>query len=329
MNPWQLLLELLGGVLAFFYQVIPIYGISIILLTITVGIILFPLTLKQTRSMRAMQEIQPEVKRLQKEHKGDREELNKQLMDLYKERGVNPAAGCLPLILRMPVWFALFSVLRNPSGSLPPDSDLAADVIPAEEALTQMLETDTLDLADPVFEAVNFLGLNLLVNPGEAFGNVPFIGFLPYAILILLIVGAGYYQQLQTTRRSKKNPNPTATTAQAETMQRRCERSRSTTSVSGHRIASGIPGNPTPLPTSRSRDGPGPTTTPKARESSRCRSGLRTRNYDHSEYCRHWDRWDHPRTELPQPHQRTHPGSYRPYRSPRHRSCLWQSHHRT
>lgn len=102
----------LGHTLAFFYSIIPDYGIAIILLTVAVSLLLFPLTLKQTRSMRAMQEIQPEVKKLQKELKGDREELNKQLMELYKEKGVNPAAGCLPLLAQMPIWFALFQVLR-------------------------------------------------------------------------------------------------------------------------------------------------------------------------------------------------------------------------
>ncbi|MFV9672661.1 MAG: YidC/Oxa1 family membrane protein insertase, partial [Acidimicrobiia bacterium] len=113
MNPWNLLLDLLGGVLNFFYQFIPNLGIAIILLTLAISLVLFPLTLKQTRSMKAMQEIQPEVKRLQKELKGDKEELNKELMALYQERGVNPAAGCLPMIVQMPLWFGLFSVLRS------------------------------------------------------------------------------------------------------------------------------------------------------------------------------------------------------------------------
>ena len=109
---WNGIKAALGHSLAFFFDRVPDYGISIILLTVVVSLLLFPLTLKQTRSMRGMQLIQPEVKRLQKELKGDREELNKQLMAMYKERGVNPAAGCLPLIVQMPIWFALFQVLR-------------------------------------------------------------------------------------------------------------------------------------------------------------------------------------------------------------------------
>ena len=194
MNPWQLLLNIIGGILAFFYEIIPNYGISIILLTLTIGLIMFPLTLKQTRSMKAMQEIQPEVKRLQKELKGNREELNKQLMALYQERGVNPAAGCLPLILQMPVWFALFSVLRNGNG-IPTDSALWSVVEPARDALEAGVP-----LASPVYNGVEFLGMNLLASPSFVFSNENLVTLIPYVILILIIVGAGWYQQVQTTR---------------------------------------------------------------------------------------------------------------------------------
>lgn len=220
MNPissvWNFLLSLLGGLLAFFYQIIPSYGLAIILLTLAIGVLLFPLTLKQTRSMTAMQEIQPEVKRLQKELKGDREELNKQLMELYKERGVNPAAGCLPLVLQMPIWFALFSVLRTGSG-IPEDSDLWAVVEPAKDLLERMREAGdvvvngvfsdsqgAVDAVEKVFEPVRFLGVNLLISPAEAFG-IGVVFFVPYAILLVVIIAAGYYQQVQMTRRRKTN----------------------------------------------------------------------------------------------------------------------------
>ena len=69
MNPWTLLINALGSALAFFYDIIPEYGISIILLTIAVSLLLFPLTLKQTKSMKGMQEIQPEVKKLQTQYR--------------------------------------------------------------------------------------------------------------------------------------------------------------------------------------------------------------------------------------------------------------------
>ena len=205
MNPWNLLLDLLGGVLNFFYQFIPNLGIAIILLTLAISLVLFPLTLKQTRSMKAMQEIQPEVKRLQKELKGEKEELNKELMALYQERGVNPAAGCLPMIVQMPLWFGLFSVLRSiqrPNGGGDATSKYIGDGV----------------------EAINtsFLGMDLTASPSSVVPDLiktgDVLGALPYILLIVLIVAAGYYQQLQTTR-TKKDDKDTEQSQTAQSMQ--------------------------------------------------------------------------------------------------------------
>jgi YidC/Oxa1 family membrane protein insertase len=203
-NPWTLLQQALGSTLAFFYSLVPNYGVAIILLTVLVSLLLFPLTLKQTRSMKAMQEIQPEVKRLQKELKGDREELNKQLMALYQERGVNPAAGCLPLLLQMPIWFALFRVLQVnvEDGALSPDN-----IIPASSELASAL----------VDGQTNFLSMDLSISPSDSISE-GIVSALPYLVLIGLVVLFGFYQQYQTTRRRKDDPNATQT-PQAQGMQ--------------------------------------------------------------------------------------------------------------
>ncbi|MGH2663845.1 MAG: YidC/Oxa1 family membrane protein insertase [Actinomycetota bacterium] len=111
---WDSLLKGLGAILSFFYNVIPSYGVAIILLTITVRLVLLPLTIRQTRSMAAMQQVQPKVKELQRKYKGNRQKLNEELAKLYKEHQVNPLGGCLPLILQLPVFFALYSVLQTP-----------------------------------------------------------------------------------------------------------------------------------------------------------------------------------------------------------------------
>jgi len=226
LNPWELLLSLLGNLLSFFYDIIPEYGISIILLTLTVSLLLFPLTLKQTKSMKAMQEIQPEVKRLQKEFKGEKEELNKHLMALYQERGVNPAAGCLPLLIQMPIWFALYRVLWQGSG-IPEGSTLSGVIQDANEALYTVDEAgnltstlrDGVDILSRQFEHVTFLGMNLMVRPSQGvdFGNIP--GSLPYIILIAIIVAAGFYQQVQTMRKRKDSDNDTPMTSQMAGMQ--------------------------------------------------------------------------------------------------------------
>ena len=110
---WDAIREFLGAVVSFFYGLVPNLGVAIILLTVAVGLLMFPLTLKQTRSMRAMQLLQPELKRLQKEYVGDKPGLQQATLALYKERGVNPAAGCLPMLLQMPIWFALYQVLQS------------------------------------------------------------------------------------------------------------------------------------------------------------------------------------------------------------------------
>jgi len=89
------------------------WGLSIVFLTITVRLLLFPLFVKQIKSQRRMQELAPKVKELQKLHKGDRETLNTEMMKLYKENNANPISGCLPLLLQLPVFFALFTVIRN------------------------------------------------------------------------------------------------------------------------------------------------------------------------------------------------------------------------
>ncbi len=91
----------------------PAWALSIVLLTVAVRLLLFPLFVKQIKSQRRMQELAPRIKELQKVHKGDRETLNVEMMKLYKDNNANPISGCLPLILQLPVFFALFSVIRE------------------------------------------------------------------------------------------------------------------------------------------------------------------------------------------------------------------------
>ncbi|MEV6526174.1 membrane protein insertase YidC [Longispora sp. NPDC051575] len=87
--------------------------LAIVFLVITVRIILFPLFVKQIRSQRAMQAIQPKVKELQLKHKGDKETLQREMMELYRKEKANPLMGCLPLVLQMPVFLGLLHVLRR------------------------------------------------------------------------------------------------------------------------------------------------------------------------------------------------------------------------
>jgi YidC/Oxa1 family membrane protein insertase len=87
--------------------------LSIVFLVVTVRVILFPVFVKQIKSQRAMQALQPKVKELQEKHKGDRETLQKEMMELYRKEKANPLMGCLPMFLQIPVFLGLFHVLRR------------------------------------------------------------------------------------------------------------------------------------------------------------------------------------------------------------------------
>jgi YidC/Oxa1 family membrane protein insertase len=88
------------------------WGLSVFVLTLLVRIVLFPLFVKQIKSQRSMSELAPKVKELQAKYKNDKERMNTEVMALYKEHGANPIMGCLPLLLQMPIFYALFHVLR-------------------------------------------------------------------------------------------------------------------------------------------------------------------------------------------------------------------------
>lgn len=97
--------------LKFIYKYLGNYGLAIILLTVIIKAIFWPLTQKSYSSMKAMQNLQPEMTKVREKHKNDRERLNRELMELYKENRVNPLGGCLPMVVQIPVFFALYKVL--------------------------------------------------------------------------------------------------------------------------------------------------------------------------------------------------------------------------
>jgi len=122
------------SVLTTYHDHIASWGLCIILLTFTVRLVILPLTIKQFRSMAAMQTIQPKVKQLQNKYKGktdrdSKQEMQKELMGLYKEHGVNPFASCLPLVAQLPVFIGLYQVLRNQIEPTPVKSFLGIDDI--------------------------------------------------------------------------------------------------------------------------------------------------------------------------------------------------------
>lgn len=199
----QTVLDGLGAVLAFIYDLVPNYGVAIILLTLGIRVLLLPLGVKQIRSMHAMQAIQPKVKALQQKYKGNRQKVTEETMKLYREHRVNPWMGCLPILAQFPVLIALFLVLQVPGNGLshiPDDSRL--------EATIRAQDTQ-------------FLGLNLLCSASQGGGGEVELppgqpqqldrplncggGFpvrIPYYLLLLAMVGTTFYQTWQMQRAS-------------------------------------------------------------------------------------------------------------------------------
>jgi YidC/Oxa1 family membrane protein insertase len=99
--------------LNFFYRFAPNYGVDIILLTITIRLLLLPISLRSQRSMLKMQRLAPQVERLREKHKDDQQRLNREMMDLYRRNHVSPLGGCLPMLLQLPIFIGLYEALLN------------------------------------------------------------------------------------------------------------------------------------------------------------------------------------------------------------------------
>jgi YidC/Oxa1 family membrane protein insertase len=204
---WQGLLGGLAAILEFFHDLtVPIAGVfawgwAIILLTLTVRVLLLPLAIKQTQSMRAMQALSPEVKKIQSKYKADRSLMRsdpekfrelrgkqqEELTSLYRERGVNPAAGCLPLIAQMPVFFALFTVLR--------DSSIVPELAGARFYLIDPLSVSATQGAGiGAFLLIALMGVTTFVSQRQmmasnpAMANQPQQRIMLYAMPVLLTV---------------------------------------------------------------------------------------------------------------------------------------------
>lgn len=113
---WQWLIESFSGILEFFHGVTGSYGVAIILLTLALRLAMWPLYQVQVNSTRKMQALQPEMERLRRRFKDDQERLNQEIVKLWRKHGVNPAAGCLPMLIQLPFLWAIYQVLVKYKG---------------------------------------------------------------------------------------------------------------------------------------------------------------------------------------------------------------------
>jgi YidC/Oxa1 family membrane protein insertase len=196
--------QLLADVLAFCYKLVPSYAGAITLLTLGVMLVLFPLTLKSTKNMLQMQQLQPELKRLQQKHKGDRQKLNEETMALYKESGVNPVAGCLPMLLQMPVFIVMYRVIAGMTH--------VANGVAAPRYLDKNTELYQALVRDEGH--MKSFGLDLSNSASQH--HPSFSTALPFFILVALVIITQYIQTRQMTSRTPAS----AQTAQTQTMTR-------------------------------------------------------------------------------------------------------------
>ena len=182
-------------VIFLYNHIIANYGIVIILLTIIVRIVLVPLTISQTRSMAKMQKIQPEIKELQKKYKDDKQKLQQETMEFYKKNNVNPLAGCLPLLFQMPVFFALFQALRNPS-------EIVTNVLGSFN-LEGVANSINIGLAG-IRPAAEF-SLTGAVNPNYNFLWMNLNKMDPYFILVILMIATMFLSMKMTTTDARQS----------------------------------------------------------------------------------------------------------------------------
>jgi YidC/Oxa1 family membrane protein insertase len=212
--PFQALLDAVGWLLAWIYDQVGNFGVSIIILTIVFRVVLLPLGIKQIKAMQATQALQPKIKEIQKKYKGNRQKIQEQQMKLYQEYGINPLGGCLPVLLQFPILIAMYSVIRAPVPVAPKD-----DTGQAVEYINNHLPVDSALFRDVTqHENQDFLLMNLQCPPanagnqlpvrysnGEATGEQIDCGDsipdrIPYYVLIAVMVGSTYYSTRQTQK---------------------------------------------------------------------------------------------------------------------------------
>jgi len=175
---WEAIKTLLFQALQGLYGITGDYGWAIILLTVGLRLAMVPLTVKQTKSMYELQRIQPKIKQLQEKYKNDKEKLQEETLKFYSENKVNPFGGCLPILLQMPVFLALFQVLGTTVKNASPTWNLPAYLATLEGAEATAAK------------AFSVFGITVLqditLTPKVVYGAEGLLAALPYITLVVL-----------------------------------------------------------------------------------------------------------------------------------------------
>jgi len=199
-----------AALLAWFYSLVPNYIVAIAMIAMVVMIITAPLVLKSTKGMLEMQKLQPEMRKLQQEHRGDRQKLNEEMMKLYQQHKVNPMASCFPLLLQMPVFIIMYRVLHG----------LTAHKVGAEgyPGFTPQYVSKATELYQSLVGKHEMMawGLDLSKRPSQMIAE-SFVTGLPYALLVVTLGVLYFVQQKMVAARAQVAPNMSET--QAKMMQ--------------------------------------------------------------------------------------------------------------
>ena len=160
------------------------YTLTIIIFTIIIRMILLPLNIKQTKSQVAMNELQPEIKKLQEKHKNDPQKSQAEMMKLYKEKGVNPMGGCLPILVQLPILWSLFYVFRNIQPIDPVTGKELTEV--GFLWLKNLFGTDNLHIL-PVLSAVTQYLSTIMIAPKGDSAQAKQMGTMNIAMSVMMI----------------------------------------------------------------------------------------------------------------------------------------------
>lgn len=211
--------EIPAGLLSWFYGLTSSYAVAIAMIAVVLMAVITPLTLKSTKGMLEMQRLAPELRRLQQEHRNDRQKLNEETMKLYQEHKVNPLSSCLPLLAQMPIFIIMFRILHGLTYR-PIDASktishavLAAVGQPREELgfLPRYISHDS-DLFRSLVgkHEMLSLGLDLSKSPIEALSE-SFGSGLIYVLLVVALGGLYFLQQRMIAARAMVSPTMSPT----------------------------------------------------------------------------------------------------------------------
>ncbi len=234
---FEFIYVILGSVMRFIYDLVNNFGFAIILFTVLVRVCMMPLVVKQQKSMAHMQKIQPALQELQKKYQYDKEKLNEETVKLYQQNKINPMSSCLPLLIQMPILFAVYGIIQNPAtyilqpgvqGITQAMQVLAGDNIARmtqldvvawvsnnmAEAGTRLAEvTAQFGLtAESFYMNFNFLGLNLGNTPGAVAATQPIYWIFPLLAALTTFLTSLISQKLAKTQTEEQ-------ASQAKTMQ--------------------------------------------------------------------------------------------------------------